>query len=73
MEKIVVIERRRTIGIINGEDIYVWELFDVMRLSQVDEWCKDRGYATPILSEDKPRNMFYATLEATLWDIGERG
>lgn len=72
MEKIVVIEKRRKIGELNGEDIFVWELYDVMRLSQVDEWCKDRGYATPNLSNKNPRYQFYRDLEATLWDIEER-
>lgn len=72
MEQIVVIEKRRKIGELDGENIFVWELYDVMRHSQLDIWCRERGYTTPYLSNLVNRNVVYSNLEATLWDVGER-
>ena len=72
MENIVVIEKRRKLGEINGENIFVWELHEVMRISQFEEWCMDRGYTAPYLSEKTNRNLIDTNLEATLWNVDER-
>ena len=73
---IVVIEKREVIGTIQGEDIVTWNLFDVMKLTQLKEWCNDRGYAVPnftytaIMKEQKVE--FNYNMTASLWDVGER-
>jgi len=73
---VVVIEKRRKIGEIEGNDLFVWELFDVMTLLQLKEWCRDRGYSVPfftystIMQEQKVE--FSNGMCASLWDVSPR-
>ena len=42
--KIWVLEKKRKIGEINGENILVWEFFTILPENSIQTWCKERGY-----------------------------
>lgn len=73
---IVVIEKKEVIGTIHGEDIVTWNLFDVMKLTQLKEWCQDRGYDYPPFPKSnmqfEQKVEFAHNMTASLWDVGER-
>jgi len=71
-KNIVVLEKRRKIAEINGENFFVWELFDVLKLSQLKEWCQDRGYGVPYLSDVVEKASLSVDLEASLWDVDSK-
>ena len=73
---IVVIEKRETIGTIQGQDIITWNLFDVMKLNQLKEWCQDRGYEYPSFPKAnlqfEQKVDFANNMCASLWDVSPR-
>ena len=73
---IAVIEKRRKIGEIEGTNIEIWELFDVMKFSQLKEWCQDRGYGIPIFTFSttmtEQKLQLSNDLEVSLWDTSSR-
>jgi hypothetical protein len=69
LKNVIVIEKKRKIGEINGENLFVWELYDVIKRSQLEQWCKDRGYGVPYVSDKTDKAEIYYDLEISLWDI----
>ncbi len=45
---IIIIEKRRKIGEVDGTDFFVWEFFEVMKESKIVKWCADRGFYLPV-------------------------
>ncbi len=49
---IAIVEKRRKIAEIDGNNIYVWEFFEVLSPKNVKKWCKERGFYVPVIMEE---------------------
>lgn len=50
--KVVVFEQYIKIGQVFGQDICTWQFRDVIALSELNKWCKNRGYAYKWLDDE---------------------
>ena len=48
--EVIVIEKRRKIGEINGANIFVWEFHDLVKNTRLKKWCQDRGFSVPYIA-----------------------
>lgn len=71
MTTVVIVEKRRKVGEIEGSSIYVWEYYEAISPKYATGWFADRGFRIPSIRDIGFTTEIDYNFRATYVDISK--